>query len=440
VSARILSILLLIILVISCKKDHRVLDASVLPESDGRRTAYYPGLEVSGYSTGPSVIASYSDRIRFIGNNNEPDFGNIDVGLNTTVSLPGSNLTFTAYTSEGAHLVFPVDTILIKGARNAPLTYTVFAVETALSPEQVYLTDNHYLHSSRVLAVSTLTPGNGGLIKIFLDQPYVDELFHDNANLTTNVLFQAKYKGFYIAASADTSGGAIFRCDLDDPRAGLVLYYRQDTTHNRQDTTHYFLRFPFGGEGAARFNTVAYNPANANASLKAQLSGDTIAGGSRLFVHGLGICNSVIHIPFLTQRDTFRVAVNRAEVVFNVDFGLTGRLGYLWPPKLSLLPLNAAGKDTFAIDQSNATDNARYDGYFVQGTKPGSGRYVFNIARHAQAIFDGKTRNRGFRLVVADPDRLQTARRDNYDERAVLYGADTPLRPVLNLSVVRLDK
>jgi hypothetical protein len=249
---------------------------------------------------------------------------------------------------------------------------------------------------------------------------------NDSVALSSLENFQSTYKGYYIQASIAGGNGAIFKCDLDDPVSGLHVYYRQDNVDKE-------FRFLFNGSQAVRFNTAYASPVAGSAFAK-QAQGDTTGGATNLFLQGMGFASAKINMPFLRHYgDTFNVAVNRAEVVFYLDSDLMPN--YQPPPSLALLPITATGADTLSYDQFNATDNARYNGQYDETGK----RYVFDISRHAQAIFRGDVPNLGFRLYVADPERFKASLRDNFIQRAILHGASGgDKRPRLNLHVVRL--
>src|SRR5690606_38174505 len=94
-----------------------------------------------------------------------------------------------------------------------------------------------------------------------------------------------------------------------------------------------------------------------------------------------------------------------------------------------------SGMDTIASDQFNITDNVRYGGVYDKTNN----QYVFNIARHVQAILNGERPNLGFRLVVASPDRALTLFRDDFFERVVLGGtASQSLKPSFHLTYSRI--
>ena len=137
--------------------------------------------------------------------------------------------------------------------------------------------------------------------------------------------------------------------------------------------------------------------------------------------------------------DSFPIAVNRAEFIFYIDPSFQQSIGtgiYFAPPKLALIPLDSSGKETYAVDELTSTDFQRYDGNYDSLNS----RYVFNLARHVQAIINKKRKNYGFHMVVADPNGAILIRRDNYPERVVFGGSNNfnvAIRPKFNLSFIK---
>src|SRR5205085_2554696 len=108
--------------------------------------------------------------------------------------------------------------------------------------------------------------------------------------------------------------------------------------------------------------------------------------------------------------------------------------GYQPPLKISLVGVDAAGKEIFVKDQYFGTDLIRFGGSY----DPVNKYYIFNIARHVQDIMSGKLANYGFYLVVADPDRSYVARRDDRAERVVFGGLNNALyKPSFRLTYIR---
>jgi hypothetical protein len=107
---------------------------------------------------------------------------------------------------------------------------------------------------------------------------------------------------------------------------------------------------------------------------------------------------------------------------------------YRTPPRLSLLALDSLGRETLTLDQRNSNYISRYDGTYDSNKQ----RYVFNIPLHAQALLSGKRKNYGFVLVLADPDPIYVAFRDQNVEGLKLQGSNGILKPFFRMDYIRM--
>jgi len=432
-----------------CKKDHSVLNADVQPESDILGASFSDTAKIYAHTIAYDSVASFNDRYKFLGSNQDPVFGRTDVGLYLNTSLP-SNLSGVNFGEDAnlvsAEIILEVSSLDFVGNYTTALTYSVFPVNTALDKSKVYYTNNTSQHNNNALLgnyTGTFTTMNSKLVlRIPVDFNYAKAILNNPQYLTDNGVFQNTYKGFYISTSGSplnpvSSQGAITKFDLDDELSGFYLYYQNGTPSATKDNKT--VKFIFSGENASRYNTVNYQPASGgnNFLYDQVILKDSLKGKQNLFLKGLGGTRLKIYIPGLKNyADSFPVAVNRAEIILNVDPSFVSTGGqYAAPPRLSLLPISADGKETFALDQLNLIDLSRYSGEYDSE----SNRYVFNIARHAQAIMRGTKTNYGFYVVVADPSPIYTPRRDSYAERVVIAGANnTGLKPKFSLSYLKL--
>lgn len=432
-----------------CKKDHSVLGVDVQPGEDGLNAESVRGLPVYAHTVAYDSIICYNDvTYAFLGNNTDPIFGKTDIGLYLNTSISVSNLDFGATsTLTAAEMILALDNTVFTGDKNAVLTYSIFPLDSTLdgSGKRYYYSTNKRLYNPTPIVVqSTIfdTINGQSVIKINLDKTYAENLMRDTPNLTTNEVFQAKYKGYYIAASIKTPGaeGVVFRVNLSSELSGLHLHYLQSAAPN--DTLDF--RFPVNAASAVHFNTVKFEPAT---EIKNQFQDSTL-GNNRLFLKGMGMSKLKIQIPFLKDySDSFDVAVNRAELILTLEPGSMGSGGaYTPPPALTLLSIDSLGRETFIADLLTATDFSRYDGLYDDTYQ----RYVFNIAREAQLIFRGQKKNNGFYLVVANSipglsreyvgtsRELKALRRDTYIQRVVLAGNNNvAYKPVFNINYIK---
>ncbi len=445
----LLPLLALLLLFAACKKDTSIVANNVQPSDDILNAGITNTLLVRAYTKKYNSLACYNGRYKFIGSNNDPYMGYMNVGLCMNANLNSANWNFgTGNKVSTCEIILVINSVDFCGDKTALNTYSVFTLDSALSTSRVYLNNNENLHNKNGLIGTTalrFSSLNSGklVLRIPVDTAFAAKIMHDTLALKDNDAFLAKYKGFYVKTSAAANTqGTIFKCDMEDDDSGFFISYK-----DKKDSSQYF-RFSFTGNSAVKFNTVNYAYTNANTNFKNQMDGDTSAGAGNLFLKGMGTSKLRLYIPTLKNlSDSFNVAVNRAEVSLYVDFanfpdqgkiddaGLTDNIRYNIPTQLSLIACDSIGNENYVIDQMTSTDAARYDGGYDKDNK----RYVFNIARHAQAILSGKKKNYGFYVVVANPDFRYTILRDNYIDRVVLAGFGHPtLNPKLVLNYIKI--
>jgi hypothetical protein len=434
---------------LSCKKDTTLVAGKTQPPEDVLTAGVTNVLQIHAYTKKYESIACYNSRFKFLGCNNDPYLGYMNVGLCMNANLNSSNWNFgTGNKVNSCEIILVVNSVDFAGDKTALNTYSVYTLDSTLSNSRVYLNNNDNLFNPNgLIGHSTITFSsllNGKLVlRIPVDTGFAGKILRDTLALKDNDAFLAKYKGFYVKTGTNTNNqGTIYKCDMEDDDSGFFISYK-----DKKDSLEYF-RFSFTGNAAVKFNTVSYNFTNAHPNLKSQLSGDTAAGAANLFLKGMGATKLRLYMPTLKNlTDSFNVAVNRAEVSLYVDFqnfpgqgkidegGVTDNVRYNIPLQLSLIAADSTGKENYVIDQMTSIDAARYDGNYDKDNK----RYVFNIARHVQAILSGKKKNYGFYVVVANPDFRFTILRDNCIDRVVLAGTtNNTLKPTLLLNYVKM--
>lgn len=438
------------LILISCKKDHTILGTDVQPEIDALSTSFTDTSTIYAYTKKYDVaIASFNDSYKYIGSNQDPVFGRTDIGLYCNANINLSNVSFGLDANlVSAELIFaiPINSDFV-GDSATHLTYSVYPITTALSPSTVYYTTNDSLYNKS-------TPIGGGtvgyslyngsyVLRIPINYNYANAILMNPQYLTDNTTFNSIYKGFFITSKSSglnpiSSQGIIAKFNLDDANSGFFIRYTNGTPSAVKDYKSF--QFYFSGSNAVRFNTSSYQP-NQSGNINLQNQYYSVLPDSaqqNLFLKGMGGSRLKLNIPNLNYlkkySDTVHLAINRAEIVLNIDpiYSFSNR--YFPPAKLALLPLDSLGRENYAIDQLSSTDFARYGGDFDSTKK----QYVFNIARHVQSIVNGERKNYGFYIVVADGNRIYTARRDNFINRLVFAGSNNAtLKPKLNLNFIK---
>lgn len=455
----IFSVLVLAVFLSSCKKDKDVLGVDVQPADDALNASFSSTAPVYAYTMKYDSIASLNSRYKYLGINKDPYFGTTDIGLYLLPNIPDGK-TFVSFGDDAelisSEIILAAYNLGVShvGPSNAQVTYSVYPLVTRPDSSKVYFTSYKGFHTTGAVLgayTGTYTTIDGKpVLRIPMDNNFAKAILNNPQYLYDNAAFQNTYRGFYIKSSLNADEGFITQVDLQDPLSGFYLYYRNGSPPAvKTDKT---FRFTFFGTNPVRYNTMEHSFQGASNALQQQvLNNDTARGGDALFLKGMGVSKVRVFIPTLKNySDSFTVAVNRAELIFKLDPGYSTGIAYEPPAKLALLAADSLGREVFLQDQLNATDAARLNGAYDADSKS----YVFNIARHAQAILSGKKKNYGFYLVVASTDNpltytpvyfsgmkeLRYITRDNYVERVVLAGSNHPtLKPVFNLSYIRFE-
>jgi len=446
---QIIIIFFLVLGALSCKKDKRILGTDTQPDGDALNASFTDTFTIFAHTKKYDVaIASFNDGFKYIGSNQDPVFGRTDIGLycNATMNLSNVNFGLDAnLVSAELIYVVPINSDFV-GDTATHLTYSVYPITTTLSTSAVYYTTNDSLFNKN-------TPIGGGnvgyslfngllVVRIPINYNFANAIFSNPQYLVDNATFTNQYKGFYVTSKTTPlfSGkeGIIAKFNLNDAASGFYLNYTNGLPSAVKEYKSF--KFNFSGPNAVRFNTSKYQPILTTQILQDQYYNiDTTQGIKYLYLKGMGATRVRMFIPSLNflkkYNDTVPLAINRAEIILNIEPSYPVSTIYAAPPKLALLPLDSLGKETLTQDQLSSADFVRYDGNYDSDRN----RYVFNIARHVQALIKGGRKNYGFNLVVADGNRNLVARRDIFINGIVISGGffNAALKPKFNLSFVK---
>jgi hypothetical protein len=348
-----------------------------------------------------------------LGSLNDPVFGN------TTIDL-ALQLRLTSFPSFGVDPV--LDSVIfffyytsVYGDTSTVQNIKVYELISSIDPDVSYY-DNYDLsqHASTIpLADFDFKP------KVTLDSVYQDTLYQlvgikldnsigqkllsaDSLDMINNEAFLEYFKGLYLQTEPVSTGGAIVSLDLIPTSSfqgsALALYYRNDTTKNLK--TYFITNF------SARVNSFKHN--YTGTPFYANLNKETTID-SLIYIQSTGGLKSKLIIPGIeTWKDSTRVAINKAEVIFQVDTTASDFRKYPLPSQLLLTYVDNNGRETMPRDHSFYP--AYYGGFLMSDYT-----YRFNITQHMQSIIDGQNNNNGFYLTPLY--------KNNEMRRAVLKGA-----------------
>jgi hypothetical protein len=388
---------------------------------------------------------SYQDAFKYLGSNQDPVFGRTDASIFTNFSISNnvSNLSFgTDAVLDSAQIVL-VFTRSYVGDTTSALHYKVHQLTTKLNKSSsYYMNDATVTYNSTTLsdAVARVSFTNGFYtIKLPLDYNFASSVLTNSLYLVNNTAFQEAYKGFFITTASTAlfpggKEGALMKIDLDNSVSGVYMYYHNSSAAVKTPKSY---RFSFSGDNASRFNKITYaqNSIPDTKLDKILNSNDTTdQTNTSFFLKGVGGTKVVYRLPYLTNYSANeKISVSRAEVLFKVDQSYGNDADYEPPIQLSLVAIDEDKKENYVVDQLYSTDLVRFGGAY----DPVNKQYVFNMARHVQDIMNGKIKNYGFYLVVANPDKIYVPRRDDKAARVILGGKGSSYAPTFKLSFVR---
>ena len=244
-------------------------------------------------------------------------------------------------------------------------------------------------------------------INVKLDQKLIQKLMAaDSLTWSDNDKFLKYFKGLYIEAGDINIGGAIMKI-ATIPQASsipqgtyLVLHYH----NSEKDSLYYSYAI---NENSARVSRFAHD--YSKTAFAAHLD-KTDVQDTLIYLQTTGGLRSKILIPNLgAWSDSTNFAINRAELIFQVDSTVTDLTKLLPAEQLVLTALDKDGKEYFPSDL--AFSSLYYGGTYNSKDKT----YRFNIAKHMQEVIEKKKENYGF--------YLSTAFRSATFRRVVLKGA-----------------
>ena len=257
------------------------------------------------------------------------------------------------------------------------------------------------------------------VLKIPIDISVAEKLIRaDSLDLINNDAFMSYFKGIFVETERLNSGlGTILTLETsisnDFTGSALVVYYNNDenkanTKPDTLNTAYYITQF------STRVNSFShdYSPTRFYDNLNSEANKDSL-----IFIQALGGLESKITIDNLSSwkdsvvvfgDNTIPYAINKAELIFQVDTSITDIYKFPPPQQLLFTYIDTTGQQFLPVDYSFAPT-------FYGGTLSSDYTYRFNITQHLQNIIDGKIENRGFYLT--------TANKNSEANRVVLKGS-----------------
>lgn len=244
-------------------------------------------------------------------------------------------------------------------------------------------------------------------IAIKLNQSLINKLLAaDSLTWSDNDRFMNYFKGLYVEAGDLNQGGTIMKIYTLASGSRMVLHYH----NSEKDSLTYSYSI---NSNAARVNRFAhdYSKTAFVANLNQEQNQDSL-----IYLQTTGGLKTKLYIPTLANwRDSSKVAINQAELIFQVDTIASDTAKYKLPEQLvlSVIGVDSIGNPKEYLPSDLSFSQAYYGGTYNKEDKT----YRFNIAKHMKEVIDGveDRENLGF--------YLSTAFRSSTFRRVVLKGA-----------------
>ncbi|HKI88767.1 MAG TPA: DUF4270 domain-containing protein [Draconibacterium sp.] len=377
--------------------------------------------DISGYTFREDSVRTDEQSHSLLGSFTDPRFGNTTVDFATQFRL-------STYPKYGTNPV--ADSVklylyyrYIYGDTVTSQRIRAYELESPINADAKYYenADLKSMASDQLLGEAEFTP------KIALDSITSDTLYQlivipldvslgeklvnaDSLQMINNDVFLEFFKGLYIETEKVTGdGGAILSLDAASNStfqgSALVVYYNND--ENVAADTPDTLSMPYIiTQFSARVNHFEhdYSGTAFNASLNSESNADSL-----IYIQSTGGLESKIIIDNISNWvDSTDVAINKAELIFQIDTMASDLEKYPPPSQLLFIAINDDGSQYLPVDYL-------FSPTFYGGRLNADYTYHFNITQHVQQIIDGIAGNNGFYLT--------TAKKGSEANRVVLKGS-----------------
>lgn len=391
--------------------------------------------DISAFTFTENLIRTDESSKSLLGSFTDSLFGNTTIGFATQFRL--YDFPEFGTNAEADSIKLYIYYRLIYGDTITPQKFRVYELESPIDADANYFQDVNLkaMASDQLLGeveyiprvrIDSLTADTFyQLITIPLDLSLAEKLITaDSIQMINNDVFLDYFKGLYVESEkTDGQGGTILSLEAASSStfqgSALVLYYNNDEINEiaESDTS---LVMPYViSQFSARVNNIAHDYSTAPFYENLNLE---VVQDSLIYVQATGGLKSKITIEDLSSwRDSSNIAINKAELIFQVDT-VASQIHQFFPPRQLLFTvIDKDGVEFLPIDYV-------FSPTFYGGGLRSDYTYHFNITQHLQQIIEGQADNFGFYLTPAQ--------KNNEAKRVVLKGStsETGIKLVISYS------
>lgn len=390
--------------------------------------------DISAYTFREDSIRTDASLKSLLGSMNDSIFGNTTVDFATQFRIPfyhefGENPELDSVKLYLYYRVIYGDTITPQHIKVYELNESIYA-DQKIDSTGKYSNYPYYQNVDLKSLASTqmigelvftpkveLDPTSGDIVYqplvIPLDATLGEKLMNaDSLDIIDEDAFVDFFKGLYIETEKLTDEpGTILALDAAATDAfrgsGILVYYNNQA--NRDTITPDTLSMPYViTSNSARINRIThdYSETEFVQNLNVQSNPDSL-----IYLQTMGGLEAKINIENLSSwNDSVNTAINKAELIFQVDTILSDPEKYPLPDQLLFTIVDSTNTEILPKDYSFSP--TFYGGYLNEDYT-----YRFNITQHMQQIIDGEVENKGFYLT--------TVLKNSEAKRVVLKGSSS---------------
>ena len=266
------------------------------------------------------------------------------------------------------------------------------------------------------------------LITVPLDTSLAEKLLNaDSTDMINNDVFLEYFKGLYVESEQiSDDGGSILYLEAASSSSfkgsALLMYYNNEEIRGLDADSSLAMPFIISGF-SARVNNIEhdYTDTPFGENINKRIDEDSL-----IYVQSTGGLKSSILIENLASwKDSVNVAINKAELIFQVDTIASDIENFAPPSQLLFTVVNDNGEEYLPIDYI-------YNPAYFGGQLREDYTYHFNITQHLQELINGTVNNYGFFLSPAN--------KNDKANRVVLKGArsTTGVKLIITYSKYRI--
>lgn len=379
-------LLLLVVCLISCKKEYNSIGLNLEDELLGttRDTT-----SITAHSVLYDTLSTTNLSTQFLGELHDPIFGKTVATVYSQFLSSGSTPSF------GENPV--IDSVVLTlqatgfyGDTTAALNFEVYELTEDLESGTTYYNystteynnnnlvnnpgANYYVkpNSPIVLNDEVFSPH----VRIRLTPEFGQRLIDESVNWLTDAAILTDFKGLFIQATSTHSTGCLLSTNMTSSLTGLMIYY-----HNTAgDGFSYSFRPSSSGITYNNYNHFGYT--DACQDLRRQIIDNDSTNIRNLYLQALGGVRAKINLPYIRQKFSAldnRVVINRAELV--ISNCNPSESIFTQPSGLSIQGVKNGGLYYIPDD-----DMISSDGFFGGTYNATKGEYRIRITQYIQQL------------------------------------------------------